>query len=105
MTPMPRLYDDLASWWPLLSPPDDYDDEADDIRRHLTLTTGAKAATLLELGCGGGSLAFHLKRHFTLTLTDISRAMLEVSTAVNPECEHIEGDMRTLRLDRTFDFV
>jgi SAM-dependent methyltransferase len=105
MTPTPRLYDDLAAWWPLLSPPDEYIEEADDIRRHLTLTTGEKAATLLELGSGGGSLAFHLKRHFTLTLTDLSAAMLDVSKSINPECEHIAGDMRTLQLGRTFDFV
>ena len=25
---LPRLYDDLAAWWPLLSPPDEYDAEA-----------------------------------------------------------------------------
>jgi hypothetical protein len=31
--------------------------------------------------------------------------MLAVSQAVNPECEHILGDMRTLRLDRLFDVV
>ena len=23
-----RLYDDLASWWPLFSPPEEYDEEA-----------------------------------------------------------------------------
>jgi hypothetical protein len=31
--------------------------------------------------------------------------MLEVSRALNPECEHVEGDMRTIRLDRAFDCV
>jgi hypothetical protein len=31
--------------------------------------------------------------------------MLAVSWAVNPECEHLVGDMRTLRLDRRFDVV
>jgi SAM-dependent methyltransferase len=40
-----------------------------------------------------------------LTLTDISPEMLEVSRTLNPESEHILGDMRTLRLDRTFDVV
>src|SRR5690606_2038705 len=47
----------------------------------------------------------HLKKRFTCTLTDISPAMLELSRGLNPECEHIEGDMRTLRLPRTFDAV
>lgn len=62
-------------------------------------------ATLLELGSGGGSLAFHLKSRLSLTLTDLSPRMLEVSRRVNPECEHLPGDMRTLRLGRTFDVV
>jgi hypothetical protein len=31
--------------------------------------------------------------------------MLAVSRALNPECEHVEGDMRTVRLKREFDAV
>jgi hypothetical protein len=31
--------------------------------------------------------------------------MLAVSRRLNPECEHIHGDMRTIRLGRTFDAV
>jgi SAM-dependent methyltransferase len=40
-----------------------------------------------------------------LTLTDVSPAMLAMSASINPECEHIVGDMRTLRLGRIFDAV
>ncbi len=68
-------------------------------------TVEGEARTLLELGSGGGNNASHLKRRFTCTLTDISPEMLALSRTLNPECEHIEGDMRTLRLDRTFDAV
>jgi hypothetical protein len=31
--------------------------------------------------------------------------MLAVSRALNPECEHVQGDMRSLRLARSFDAV
>jgi hypothetical protein len=31
--------------------------------------------------------------------------MLEVSRALNPACEHVQGDMRTARLGRQFDAV
>jgi hypothetical protein len=31
--------------------------------------------------------------------------MLALSRTLNPECEHLEGDMRTLRLGREFDVV
>jgi SAM-dependent methyltransferase len=98
-----RLYDELAEWWPLLSPPEEYADEAADLLS--LLDAAGRHRTMLELGSGGGSLAFQLKRRFQLTLTDIAPAMLEVSRAVNPECEHLVGDMRSLRLGRTFDVV
>lgn len=62
--------------------------------------------TLLEMGCGGGSNAVHLKAHFAdVTLTDLSPHMLALSRSLNPDCEHLLGDMRTLRLERRFDVV
>jgi SAM-dependent methyltransferase len=100
-----RMYADLAAWWPLLSPPEEYSEEAADLLPSLLAAPDAPPATLLELGSGGGSLASQLKQHLRLTLTDPSPQMLAVSRAVNPECEHLEGDMRTLDLGRTFDLV
>ena len=34
-TTLPRLYTDLAAWWPVLSNPDDYAEEAEFYRRFL----------------------------------------------------------------------
>src|SRR5262249_34259199 len=34
-----------------------------------------------------------------------SSSMLDLSRTINPECEHITGDMRSIRLDRAFDAV
>jgi SAM-dependent methyltransferase len=100
-----RLYDELAHWWPLFSPPSHYGEEVADILPTLLGAPDAPPTTLLELGCGGGSVAFHLKSHLSLTLTDQSAAMLEVSRAINPECAHLPGDMRTIDLAREFDLV
>jgi SAM-dependent methyltransferase len=100
-----RFYDELASWWPLFSPPEDYVEEASDLLARIGPLAPRDGATLLELGCGGGSLASHLTSRFALTLTDRSAGMLAVSRAVNPESEHLLGDMRDLRLGRTFDVV
>ena len=100
-----RFYQEMSEWWPLFSPPEHYVEEAADLLRRLAPLPPPGTATMLELGSGGGSLASHLKRQFTLTLTDLSEGMLAQNRAVNPEAEHIAGDMRTLRLHREFDYV
>ena len=100
-----RLYADLAPWFHLLTHPSSYEGEADFYKRVIDATTEGKAQTLLELGSGGGNNASYLKKRFACTLTDLSEEMLALSRTINPECEHILGDMRTLRLGRTFDAV
>jgi SAM-dependent methyltransferase len=60
---------------------------------------------VLELGSGAGNNASHLKKRFEMTLVDLSPDMLAVSQALNPECEHLQGDIRKVRLGRTFDAV
>ncbi len=100
-----KLYDELAEWWPIFSDPMEYRREAAHIVRVLLKATRPAPLTVLELGSGGGNSAFHLKAHFAMTLVDLSPRMLLVSRRLNPECEHIKGDIRTLRLGRTFDVV
>jgi hypothetical protein len=98
------IYDELAGWFHLLTPPADYADEAAAYRDAIR-AVAPHARTLLELGSGGGNNASHLKRDFACTLSDLSPPMLALSRTLNPECEHVEGDMRTLRLGRRFDAV
>ena len=102
---MPKLYAEIAPWWPLISPPEEYEEEAGIYRRHLVEACDGSPQTMLELGSGGGHNASHLKAHFEMTLVDLSPGMLAMSRQLNPECRHIEGDMRTVRLDQTFDCV
>ena len=100
-----KLYDELAERWPLFSAPADYAEEAAFFVRVLTEACTPAPRTVLELGSGGGNNAFHLRSKFEMTLIDLSAQMLAVSRALNPECEHHEGDMRTVNLGRTFDAV
>lgn len=101
----PRLYAELADWWPLLSAPDEYMQEAGFYQRALLDACRRPCDTVLELGSGGGNNASHLKSRFSMVLVDSSPGMLAVSRSLNPECEHVEGDMRTVRLGRQFDGV
>ena len=101
----PRLYNELASWFHLLTAPEDYAEEAEFYRKTIVSACRRPPQTLLELGSGGGNNASHLKAHFTMTLVDLSPEMLNISKSLNPECEHIQGDMRNTRLGRRFDAV
>ncbi|MEX2300951.1 MAG: class I SAM-dependent methyltransferase [Bryobacterales bacterium] len=101
---MAKLYTTLADWWPLLSAPEEYAEEAAIYGKYLNIGD-PPARTLVEFGSGGGSNASYLKQQFQMTLVDLAPGMLAVSSKLNPECEHIQGDMRTARLGREFDRV
>lgn len=102
---MLKLYHELASWMPLMCPLEEYRQEAAVYHELLSTALRGPIETMLDLGSGGGNNAYFLKKHARMTLVDISPAMLEVSRSVNPECEHVPGDMYTLRLERAFDAV
>ncbi|MPZ89546.1 MAG: methyltransferase domain-containing protein, partial [Nitriliruptorales bacterium] len=99
-----RFYGELAVWWPLISPPEEYAEEAAYAATVLN-SASIPVREVLELGSGGGHNAVHLKASFAMTLIDLSEEMLDVSRRLNPECGHRQGDMRSLRLGRTFDAV
>ena len=102
---LPKLYKELTDWWPLLSAPEDYAEEGEFYRQTILAHSQIVPNTMLELGSGGGNNASHLKAHFQLTLLDLSAGMLAISQKLNPACEHIQGDMRAVRLGRLFDAV
>jgi SAM-dependent methyltransferase len=103
---MTRLYTELAEWWPLMSAPADYEEEAAFYFNAMQEAADSRIETMLELGAGGGNNASFMKRRVSrMVLTDLSDGMLAHSRALNPECEHHVGDMRTARLGRQFDAV
>jgi SAM-dependent methyltransferase len=100
-----RLYDDIAGWWPVISPPSEYAEEATLYVDMIRAPARRPVREVLELGSGGGNNASHMKRAFDMTLVEPSERMREHSRKLNPECEHLPGDMRQVRLGRTFDAV
>ncbi len=98
------MYGRLAPWFHLLTAPEDYAEEAAWVLECLRARCHP-LRTLLELGSGGGNTASHLAADLELTLVDRSPPMLELSRTINPGSEHVVGDMRSIRLARTFDAV
>lgn len=98
-----KLYEDV-SVYTLLTPPSEYEEEAGVFEALLRSRLGSGPLQLLELGCGPG----HNATWFTdmaLTLTDLSPTMLAAAQRNNPGATCHVGDMRSLRLGRTFDAV
>ena len=65
------------------------------------------SATVLDLGCGGGSpVAGNLVEHGTrVTGVDSSHTLISLCRARMPEQEWIVADMRSLQLGRSFDGI
>lgn len=95
-----QLYGSLAAWWPLLSPPEAQAQPAAALQ---ALLPGARS--LLELGSGSGALVSHLPADWEVVLVDRSAEMLAVSRGLNPGRQHLQADLLTLDLGRTFDAV
>lgn len=100
-----RIYTELASWYPLLTPRHEYEQEGTEYRDHLLHHLGPGAHELLELGCGAGHNAWYLGPQFRCTLTDLSPQMLDLARKNLPDATFHAGDMRTLRLHRQFDAI
>lgn len=98
-------YNDLAWTEDWVADPTEYEDEVmvyvDLIRR----TAAEPPSTLLHLGSGAGGHDSIFKRHFAVTGVDLSLGMLNKARVTHPDIEYLEGDMRTLRMNRQFDAV
>ena len=100
-----RMYHELACLWPLISRPEDYAQEAMYWREALREHLGPGLHRILELGMGGGNNLSHLTEEFDATAVDISEEMLVNSKKLNSKVEHHVGDMRSVRLGRSFKAV
>jgi ADP-ribose pyrophosphatase YjhB (NUDIX family)/SAM-dependent methyltransferase len=100
-----RLYSDLAWAWPVISQRENYVQEAMAFASQIRQHAQVPVHTLLDLGCGGGRLDFTLKNYFTVTRVDLSQPMLTLAECLNQGVEYLPGDMRTVRLEKTYDAV
>ncbi len=101
-----HLYTELAWLWPM------WGDAATEYAHYCQHVSGlirkyAKrpAATLLDIGCGGGKNVLNLNRDFDVTGLDLSPVMLTQAKELNPGCTFVQGDMRNFRLGQAFDAV
>lgn len=100
-----RLYGDLTWVWEIVSSPEEYAEETEFYARVIREHAQIPVRRVLALGCGAGNIEYTLKKHFDVTGVDASETMLKRARRRNPEVSYVQGDMRTVRLDETFDAV
>jgi SAM-dependent methyltransferase len=99
-----------ASAYDLLYADKDYDAECDVLEQAFR-AAGRPVRSVLDLGCGTGAHAVRLaRRGYTVVGVDISSPMLELARQRATEAgvsdvDLVLGDVRDVRLDRTFDAV
>ena len=100
-----RLYKDLAWLWPIWEDVEVYRQESQLFAKLIKKHAQIKVRSLLDMGCGGGKNAYHLKRHFVVTGIDKSQAMLASAKKQNPDCKFEAADIRNFDLKQQFDSV
>lgn len=102
------VFNEYARYYDLLYRDKDYTGEAWYLHR-LIQRQSPSARTILNLGCGSGRHDRCLvERGYAVTGVDLSEEMLLAArdaAAGNGELEYFQGDVRTVRLDKTFDVV
>jgi SAM-dependent methyltransferase len=63
------------------------------------------ARSVLELGCGSGSMLQTLSRHYETVGIDSSRAMLSLARKKAPKASLVLGDITSFSLKRPFDVI
>src|SRR4051794_20155002 len=87
----------------------DYEGECDLIEKALARHGPTEVRSLLDLGCGSGGHLFPLaRRGYQMAGVDVSPDMLDVARrkvaeAGLPGIDLRQGDLRSVRLGRTFD--
>ncbi|MCP5107775.1 MAG: class I SAM-dependent methyltransferase [bacterium] len=62
--------------------------------------------SVLEIGCGSGNLApYFLKAGYEYLGLDLFDEMIQIAKENNPDAAFVQGDMRALNLEQTFDAV
>lgn len=64
-----------------------------------------KASSVLELGCGSGSMLKLLTKHYSCEGIDLSGEMLKIASKKAPKAVLHRGDITNFNLERCFDVV
>jgi predicted TPR repeat methyltransferase len=100
--PLVNSYDDFAPYYDALT--GDGSHSLEFVQRAID-TWRPESQSLLELGCGTGSVLAGLSALTSLTGIDSSTAMLEFAAHKVPSAAFVQRDISTFQLDQQFDII
>jgi ubiquinone/menaquinone biosynthesis C-methylase UbiE len=100
-----KLYNELARYYDVIYARKDYRGESAKLLRLIDRHARSDGRDLLEIACGTGRHAEHLKREFSVLATDVSNGMLKVARRNVRGVAFRRADMMTLDLGRQFDAI
>ena len=80
-----------------------YADEAATVHAHIQAHLRFGGSALLDVACGTGNHAAHLREHYRVEGLDLDEGLLRVARERNPDAAFHQGDMRDFDLGRRFD--
>jgi ubiquinone/menaquinone biosynthesis C-methylase UbiE len=102
---MEYLYKKFAKYYDLCYSEKDYTKETNFLQ-NLIKKYKIKCKKILEVGCGTGGHAIHLKKKgFDIIGVDLNKEMLEVAKKKSKSIKFLQGDMRNFDLNKEFDIV
>lgn len=99
------LYKDLAKYYDLIYSFKDYKAEANQINKLVAKHKKTTGKDLLEIACGTGKHAQHLKKYFHILATDVNTGMLGIARKNVKGVTFKQADMTNLKLKKKFDVI
>lgn len=99
------FYARSADFYDLVYAGKPYADEAAAVHARIQAHLRSGGDALLDVGCGTGSHAAHLRAHYRVTGLDLEEGLLEIARARYPDVDFHRGDMADFDLGRRFDAV
>jgi ubiquinone/menaquinone biosynthesis C-methylase UbiE len=94
-----------AEYYDLIYSGKNYKKESERVHAIIRKYCTSGGTELLDVACGTGNHIVHLKKHYRITGTDISKTMLAIARKKYPRVKFVAGDMRSFDLKKKFDAV
>lgn len=97
------FYARSAEFYDLVYAGKPYADEAADVHARIQAHLRSGGSALLDVGCGTGNHAAHLRAHYQVDGVDLEEGLLRIARARYPDAAFHQGDMTDFDLGREFD--